>query len=47
MRNDYHWRRDAVGDIDGDGCVDDTDLLSVNCHKFVYKSLYNRPFSCA
>jgi hypothetical protein len=22
-------------------------LLSVNCHKFLYKSLYNRPFSCA
>jgi Ca2+-binding EF-hand superfamily protein len=29
MRNDYPWRHDAVGDIDGDGCVDDTDLLSV------------------
>jgi site-specific DNA-methyltransferase (adenine-specific) len=21
--------------------------LSVNCHKFLYKNLYNRPFSCA
>jgi hypothetical protein len=29
MRNDYRWRRGAVGDIDGDGCVDDADLLSV------------------
>jgi hypothetical protein len=29
MRNDYRWRRDAVGDTDGDGCVDDADLLSV------------------
>jgi len=29
MRNDYRWRRDAVGDTDGDGCVDDADLLGV------------------
>ena len=29
MRNDYRWRRNAVSDIDGDGCVDDTDLLGV------------------
>lgn len=29
MRNDYRWRRNSVGDVDGDGCVNDADLLSV------------------
>ncbi|OYT74641.1 MAG: hypothetical protein CFK49_07325 [Armatimonadetes bacterium JP3_11] len=27
MRNEYRWRRDPVGDVNFDGCVDDADLL--------------------
>ncbi|GIV10030.1 MAG: hypothetical protein KatS3mg019_2121 [Fimbriimonadales bacterium] len=29
MRRDYRWRRDPVGDVNSDGCVDDADLLEM------------------
>ncbi len=32
MRNDYRWRRDPIGDVNGDGCVDDADLLETLFH---------------
>ncbi|MFN4033864.1 MAG: hypothetical protein ACK4ME_09690, partial [Fimbriimonadales bacterium] len=32
MRNDYRWRRDPVGDVNGDRCVDDADLLETLFH---------------